>query len=292
MNLGHYLDRHDRRVAATAFAGALCRRVLGPVLATQTGPTVQQLADAVGPVEVAPSAVLEAILAPSSDRTRQLRSASEEYAELRDVLVARYAGGGLALPARWAVDDRTSELIYTSVRLMRPRQMVEIGVGNGHSTFYVLNALRRNGVGRLTSLDISGHVGSLLTNSERRNWHLIVLQQRRGDRGLGDVVRALSPIDWCLHDGDHSYIGQREDLQIVRASLGGGGLLICDDADASRALVEVCSQYNDAGRVMVGDRKVLGVVRKAETAENAEAGGRAGGRPAGARRDALRGDAA
>ena len=46
------------------------------------------------------------------------------------------------------------QLLYTCVRILKPKVMVETGVAGGSTSFTILSAMKKNGFGNLYSIDI------------------------------------------------------------------------------------------------------------------------------------------
>src|SRR5688572_13028263 len=98
---------------------------------------------------------------------------------------------------------------YAVVRCLRPEVVLETGVHDGLSSAVILQALERNGMGRLVSIDLpstdlpptADGPGWLVPKRLRARWTLHVGDARRL---LPGVARDLSAIDVFSHDSDHS----------------------------------------------------------------------------------------
>lgn len=96
----------------------------------------------------------------------------------------------------WAqFDDVEAELLYLSVRAMKPRSVVEIGAGVCWSTSWLLQGLRDNNAGQLTSYDLDNYTDRL---SDALKQRLTFLH--------GDIRKQELParIDLLLSDSDHN----------------------------------------------------------------------------------------
>ncbi len=155
---------------------------------------------------------------------------------------------------RETVRDSTQNLeLYLLVRGKRPRSVVETGVNRGHSTAMILRALRHNGEGHLTSIDLPFHVEGGRRNADgkwdvssvpvgltgcevpeflRDRWTLIV-----GDAKA--ELPKLSGYDFFFHDSDHSYAHQIWEYRVALEHLPAGGVLASDDINWSSAFGEV-----------------------------------------------------
>jgi predicted O-methyltransferase YrrM len=163
--------------------------------------------------------------------------------------------------------------LYALVRTLRPGIVLETGVANGHSSFFILRALRANGCGELHSIDRSAQVGCLLSGDERSSWHLHVLHPQGLRKHFLQILDALPAIDLFLHDSDHSYFWQSFEMQAALKKLSAKGVLASDDCDGGYAFLDVCHQANLRPVFLVEARKVFGLAflkRQAGNNLNAE----------------------
>jgi len=126
---------------------------------------------------------------------------------------------------------------YAMVRAKRPAHVVETGVDKGLGTCVIAAALLRNAAeghpGRVTSLDINPEAGYL---AKAEPWSTVV------DLVIGDSIasiRALDrPVDFFLHDSDHSVEHERNEFEAVESRLAPGALLLTDNATVTNVLAE------------------------------------------------------
>jgi hypothetical protein len=197
-------------------------------------------------------------LCPSLDPAR-LQSLRNEHRELGDELKRRYRERDLAFPPGHAIAEGTSFLLYALARIRRPRTVVETGVANGHSTYYLLRALGRNGRGRLVSFDVSARAGSLLSNDERRVFDLRLLPKRRPESAFARQIEALPDIDLFHHDSLHSYDWQTLEYETIRRCCP-EALMTSEDVDGSFAFVDFCERHGRKALYLIDTRKVFGVI--------------------------------
>lgn len=119
------------------------------------------------------------------------------------------------------------------VELLRPRTVIEVGVELGYSSAAILRALAAQGPeGRLHSIDLpsldldAGQVGQVIPTELRGRWQLALGPSREE---LPRLLEGLEAVDLFIHDGDHSYASQYEDLEAVWPRLGPGGVAVVDD---------------------------------------------------------------
>jgi hypothetical protein len=118
---------------------------------------------------------------------------------------------------------------YALVRLLRPQHIVETGTDKGLGSCVLAAAMLRNGVGRVTTIDINPAAGSLIAAPYAR-----VIDCRVGDSLA--ILSTLSDVDFFLHDSDHSARHEASELVAVTPSLTRGALLLSDNAHVTNEL--------------------------------------------------------
>ena len=88
-----------------------------------------------------------------------MTQARHEYEALRLELARRYGERTIRHPQRYSIEEGSAFLLYALVRTLKPNTILETGVANGHSSYFILSALRANGGGLLHSVDRSNEVG-------------------------------------------------------------------------------------------------------------------------------------
>jgi predicted O-methyltransferase YrrM len=192
-----------------------------------------------------------------------LRALGQEFTELEDELTRRYKRLEITHPPRFAAGRSTSLVLYAIVRIEKPECVVETGVANGHSTFFMLRALDKNGAGRLHSFDVSATVGGLLEPDDKRRWALEVLNGVRLRRAFMRAMDSIGQIDVFVHDSNHSRSWQTFEYGVALRRLRAKGLLASDDVDMSFAFSAFCARYKLSPSVLIDDRKAFGLVRVA-----------------------------
>lgn len=113
---------------------------------------------------------------------------------------------------------------YALVRAFRPEHVVETGTDKGLGSCVLAAALLHNGTGRLTTIDVNPEAGYLLDGPYRE-----VTRVR-----TGDSVRTLSelaePVDFFLHDSDHSAAHEAAELAAVEPLLSERATVLSDNA--------------------------------------------------------------
>lgn len=186
-----------------------------------------------------------------------------EYCVVREQLArATSLGAPLPLPELWGVGEQLRMLLYLTIRLRQPERVLETGIGNGASSFVILSALEANAQGRLVSVDIIERCGALVTDALGTRWDKRILDGRRPNAALREVLREFGPLDAYLHDADHRYLGQRLEYETVWPCLRTGGVMITDDVDCSQAFIEFVRRVGIRPLVLLEPQKAAGVLVK------------------------------
>lgn len=184
-----------------------------------------------------------------------------EFSGLSEILRERYMRTRLTHPSNWAIEQGTSLAVYAIIRLVKPEKVLETGVANGHSSFFILKGLELNRRGVLYSVDINPAVGPLLSDQERRDWNLSVLPKSRRKDALKRFARRISPIDVFIHDSNHLYYWQMFEFRLAFELLRRGGYLLVDDCDCSFAFLDFAQKHGLSPQFLLDRRKLFGVVR-------------------------------
>ncbi len=167
------------------------------------------------------------------------------------------SSGGMASPER-------GPILYTLVRAIKPKSVVETGVASGSSSWLILEALDRNRLGTLNSIDLPStewsnigyhqvdpvalptgkQTGWLVPNSLRGRWTLHLGDTRAL---LPAVLAKLGHIDLFLHDSEHTRDTMLFEYDAALKHLGRFGVLASDDI-----------QWNDAFDTFVSDQDLIG----------------------------------
>ncbi|MCP2259708.1 Methyltransferase domain-containing protein [Streptoalloteichus tenebrarius] len=168
--------------------------------------------------------------------------------------------GDLPYPRHYDVEDESARTLYLLVRATRPEHVLETGVANGRSTWWLLRALRRNGRGRLHSFDLRDDVGVYLSTEERASWDLRLLRSR-SRRSWATALSSLPPLDLFVHDSHHTYGWQWLEYSGAFGRLRPGAVLASDDADASYAFSAFCEQHALHPHYLFDRRKIFAAAR-------------------------------
>ncbi|MGH3082114.1 MAG: class I SAM-dependent methyltransferase [Gaiellaceae bacterium] len=149
--------------------------------------------------------------------------------------------------------------LYRLLRELQPRVAVETGVCNGVSTAFLLLALEDNGEGTLHSIDLpevagkeyeegtfwDGKGGAVIPPGKEPGWMVPPRLRERWELVLGrsqeelpPLLDRVGPIDFFMHDSEHSYECMSFEFRTAWDSMREGALLVADDVNVNTAWVE------------------------------------------------------
>ncbi len=141
-------------------------------------------------------------------------------------------------------------MLYILCRVLKPKMIVETGVGSGMSTSYILKSLADNGLGKLYSIDLPleewrnrpGWGGVLIPSGRKIGW--LVPEELKDkwtfvpgsstDR-LKPLLDELGSIQIFLHDSAHTYENMIFEYETAWPFLADKGVLVSDDIDFNAA---------------------------------------------------------
>jgi hypothetical protein len=172
----------------------------------------------------------------------------------------------LDYPEPFAVEHDEALVLYCLVRDRKPAHMVETGVANGFSSYVILSAMERNGVGQLVSYDpgrkgrrlgvlVPAALGSATIDGGGSRW---VLREGR----LPDYPKPENKLGMFLHDSSHTYVNHSDEYGIGWRNMEPGGVLMSDDVDSTFAFLDFAKATGRKPNVLVGYRKVFAAMEK------------------------------
>ncbi len=136
-------------------------------------------------------------------------------------------------------DAGFTRAIWCLARHLKPNRVIETGVAHGVTSRIVLDALQKNGQGRLWSIDLPPlerdwqvQVGIAVGSEHKGRWTYIKGSSRRR---LPPLLSELGQIDLFIHDSLHSERNVLFELESAWAALRPGGAIVVDDVDVNRA---------------------------------------------------------
>lgn len=129
---------------------------------------------------------------------------------------------------------------YALARTLKPALVVETGVHDGLGSLVLLRALERNAAdghpGRLVSFDVNPAAGWIVGSDPL--WELRI---EATATGLAPVLERHGPLGLFIHDSLHTYENERFELHAAAAHLSPAGVLVSDNAHATRAFEDTCA---------------------------------------------------
>lgn len=129
--------------------------------------------------------------------------------------------------------------IWCLTRHLRPTKVVETGVAHGLTSRFILEALEKNGVGHLWSIDkppleqaLHEQIGVAVGDRYPHRWSYI---KGSSSQHLPAVISQLGQIDIFIHDSLHTEQNVRFEVDSAWATLRPGGAIVIDDIDTNRA---------------------------------------------------------
>jgi len=152
-------------------------------------------------------------------------------------------------------DAGLPDFCYVICRALRPRVVLETGVGSGVTTAFILQALAANGEGHLWSIDLppigaEEFAGCFVPQHLRSRWTL--LRGRSRDL-LPGLLRELPAPDVFLHDSLHTTRNMTFEFNAGWQKMAAGGVLLSDDIHMSKAFARFITS-KQVGLSLVGKR--------------------------------------
>jgi predicted O-methyltransferase YrrM len=149
------------------------------------------------------------------------------------------------------------KFLYFIVRLAKPAVMIETGVAHGVSSWTILNAMNRNGVGKLYSIDLPDHdlqSYNPVNIQQSSGWVVPDALKSRWDLRLGTstdllpgLLKEAGPVDLFFHDSDHSYSNMKFEFNTVLPFLKKPGLIVSDDVHKNTSFDEFVAENRLTG---------------------------------------------
>ena len=150
-------------------------------------------------------------------------------------------------------------LIYSLIRRHKPKLMVETGVQNGISTYFILKAMYENNFGKLISIDLPFSKGSIreydghkdtswIPKGKLPGWVVPESLKSRWRLILGDSKDILpklhlNGLDFFMHDSEHSYKVQKFEYEWAYSNIL-KGVIASDDIEWGSAWDDFLTKYN------------------------------------------------
>ncbi len=150
--------------------------------------------------------------------------------------------------------------IYLIIKKYRPSLMIETGVANGVSTYFILKAMHENRTGKLISIDYpnynpKGYVNEdgkpdavFIPTGKEPGWLVPTEFKDRFSIMTGKSSDILPQLDFTpdifYHDSDHSYTNMKFELEWAYMHVKKSGLIMADDTNINSAWVDFLASKN------------------------------------------------
>jgi len=135
-------------------------------------------------------------------------------------------------------DQGLARVVWCLTRHLSAKSVVETGVARGITSRVILEALERNGGGRLCSIDLPAldtsfhdEIGAAVPSDLRARWTYLNGTSRRR---LPALLNELGEIDLFVHDSSHTTRNLRFELEHTWSALGKGAI-VADDIERNEA---------------------------------------------------------
>ncbi|MDG6933754.1 MAG: class I SAM-dependent methyltransferase [Nitrososphaerota archaeon] len=166
--------------------------------------------------------------------------------------------------SRSMIGGQSRFVLFSLVRILKPNHVLETGVDNGVSSYFILRALESNRSGRLSSTDVSPDCGSLLGGIDRGIWDLHLLKGPSKRRDFTSYLRDQQ-FDVFIHDSNHSYTWQLFEYESVLKHMNSDSLILSDDVDSSYAFIDFSKSHSLRPSFLFDKTKFFGGVQVNQT---------------------------
>lgn len=119
---------------------------------------------------------------------------------------------------------------YAIVRATRPERVVETGTDKSLGSVLIASALLRNGIGRLTTIDLNPASGYLIGGEYAKVIDVVLDDSLR-------AIESLSPgVDLFIHDSLHTRSHELAEYQAIEPKLTDRAVVLSDNAHATDSL--------------------------------------------------------
>ncbi len=158
-------------------------------------------------------------------------------------------------------------LLYSCVKLLKPKIVIETGVAYGWSSLAILKALTELKNGKLFSIDMpyprsnnDNDVGIVVPSNLKHNWSLIRKPDNPGIIYILNIIK--KKIDLCHYDSDKSWWGRKYAYPILWDSLNSGGIFISDDIQDNLYFHDFVKNKSLEFAIVEFEGKFVGLIRK------------------------------
>jgi hypothetical protein len=194
-------------------------------------------------------------------------------AEINDLLTVK----GLATGRHtygWYSDAEVSlcSAVWCTTLHLRPENVVETGVAHGVTSRVILEAMRRNSQGRLSSIDLPhplehqlhAQTGAAVPEDRRDRWTYLEGSSRQR---LGPLVAELGHLGMFVHDSLHTAKNTLFEMEQAASVMRPGGVMLVDDIKSHDGFAAFARRHPDYETLICESEDKIGVFGIAVKAE-------------------------
>ena len=132
-------------------------------------------------------------------------------------------------------DKGAQNLIFSLAVSLRPRRVLEIGTHIGMGAVIIGHALKRNGYGKLITLEPAAHyqrIASKNITAARVADHVTLVGLFSYEEQCKELLRAEAPFELIFIDGAHDYESAAHDIALCSELLCTNGIIVLHDVGA------------------------------------------------------------
>lgn len=162
----------------------------------------------------------------------------ELMADIRARLAARGLGFGRGTYGWYADADRSlCRAVWCAVLHTRPEVVIETGVARGVTSRIALEALTRNDIGHLWSIDLPfpfdhrlhGETGIVVPDACRSRWSYL---EGSSKQQLPALAAQVGHVELFIHDSLHTAENTVFEMEQAASAMPAGGVMLVDDIDS------------------------------------------------------------
>lgn len=146
----------------------------------------------------------------------------------------------------------------------RPEVVVETGVAHGVTSRVILEVLRHNGRGHLSSIDLPhplddrlhDQTGVAVTDECRERWSYLAGSSR--DR-LPSLIAEVGHVDLFVHDSLHTAKNVLFEMELAASAMRPGGIMLVDDIKSHNGFATFAGRHPDYRTIVCESADKVGV---------------------------------
>lgn len=144
----------------------------------------------------------------------------------------------------------TGQFLSILIQATKAERVLEVGTSNGYSTIWLADALRNNGRGKVTTVEVSGKKATMARENFKKSGLGSYIDSRLQDIRMFLKIQVEETADFIFLDAERpQYVAYWNDLD---RALKTGGLLVVDNVFSPKPeeLIDFFKLVNDCGRYL------------------------------------------